>query len=174
MSDSEGERGLRRAERAIDEPAAIAAIIRAAQIAHVGFVEAGEPYVVPLNFGWEPGRGEQPDRFWFHSAPAGRKADLLAAGPRVCVQLEADLHLVEDERRACSWTQAYSSVMAWGRARCARDRAEARHGLDVLMRHHAGRDGWTYSGGMLDRTLVWCVDVDRVTAKAHQVKGDGA
>ena len=71
---------------------------------------------------------------------------------------------------ACAWTQAYRSVIAWGIARAAVDLAESRHGLDVLMRHHAGRGGWTYPDRMLAGTLVWCVEVARLTAKAHRHK----
>lgn len=161
---------MRRADRAVTDSAAITAIIRAASIAHVGFVADGEPYVVPLNYGWEPGVAGAPARFWFHSATAGRKAALLAERPLVCVQLEADLRLVSHPEQACAWTQFYRSVIAWGTARAAVDRREGRHGLDTIMRLHAGRGGWTYADAMLDRTLVWCVEVARLTAKEHRSK----
>ena len=157
--------------RALDLPDEVAAIIRAARIAHVGFSDAGEPYVVPMNFGWEPGRGDVPDRFWFHSGRTGRKAGLLERRPVVCVQLEFDLRLVADAESACAWTQTYRSAMAWGRTRPAADRREARHGLDVLMRHAAGRGGWSFPDEKLDRTLVWCVEIERMTARLH---GDDA
>jgi hypothetical protein len=165
--------GMRRADRALSEADEIAGVISAAVIAHVGFVDNDEPYVVPLNFGWDPGAAGAPDRFWFHSAPAGRKAILLAERPRVCVQLEADLQLVTHPETACAWTQAYRSVIAWGTARIAVDHAESRHGLDAIMRHHTGRDGWTYPDRILAQTLVWCVEVARLTAKAHPVKEYG-
>jgi nitroimidazol reductase NimA-like FMN-containing flavoprotein (pyridoxamine 5'-phosphate oxidase superfamily) len=161
---------MRRLERAVDAPADIQAIIEAVQVCRVGFVADGEPYVVPLNFGYEPAGDHGPARFWFHSARDGRKARLLADGPRVCVQLEEDRGLVTHPDKACAWTQAFRSVMAWGRARVAIDADEARHGLDVLMRHHAGRDGWTYPDPMLAQTLVWCVEVDRCSAKQHLAK----
>lgn len=164
---------MRRAERAIVAPDEIAGIIRAATIAHVGFIDDGEPYVVPLNFGWEPGERGRSARFWFHSATGGRKAELLVRRPWVCVQLEADLHLVTDPATACAWTQAYRSVIAWGTARQAADQVESRHGLEVLMRQHAGRDGWTYPDQMLRQTLVWCVEVSHLTAKAHRAEGTG-
>jgi nitroimidazol reductase NimA-like FMN-containing flavoprotein (pyridoxamine 5'-phosphate oxidase superfamily) len=165
---------LRRRERAVHDPAAVEAIIRAATVCRVGFVDGDEPYVVPVNLGYEPAAGDAPARFWFHSAPAGRKARLLASGPRVCVQLDEDRGLVTHPDRACAWTQAYRSVMAWGTARPAVDAAEARHGLDVVMRHHAGRGGWSYPDAMLAQTLVWCVEVDRLTAKQHLAKDAGA
>jgi len=165
---------LRHSEREVRDPAAIDRIIQVTNVCRVGFVDAGEPYVVPLNFGFAAGSGSAADAFWFHSATSGRKAQLLRAEPRVCVQLEEDLGLVTHAEKACSWTQSYRSVMAWGNARVARDRDEARHGLDVLMRQHADRDGWTYSDAILDHTLVWCVEVDRITAKEHIAKGDDA
>lgn len=165
---------MRRHERAVTDPELIADIIAACNVCHVGFVDDGEPYVVPFNLGFEPARVDEPARFWFHSAPAGRKVPLIQAGQRVCVQLEHDLGLVTHETKACAWTQCYRSVMAWGTVRPAADRDEARHGLDVLMAQHAGREGWTYPEAMLDVTLVWCVEVARMTAKQHRAKDGDA
>jgi len=162
---------LRRGERALTAPADLAAICDRAAVCHVGFVDRGEPYVLPLNFGWEPGPGGGPARFWFHSAPVGRKIGLLAARPRVCLQLECDLDLVTHPDRACAWTQAYRSLVAWGRARTASDPAAQRRGLDAIMERHAGRGGWDYPDAMLARTLVWCVEVEQVTGKVHVVEG---
>ncbi len=150
----------------------MATIIRAVNICRVGFVDDGEPYVLPMSFGWEPLDGAEGGRFWFHSATAGRKVRLLAESPRVCVQLESDVAVVTHAEKACAWTCAYRSVMAWGTARTALDHDESRHGLDVIMRHHAGRDGWTYPDKMLDHTLVWCVTVDRWSAKQHREKAE--
>jgi nitroimidazol reductase NimA-like FMN-containing flavoprotein (pyridoxamine 5'-phosphate oxidase superfamily) len=161
---------MRRHEREVTEPEAIVAIIHDATICRVGFVDHGEPYVVPLNVGHEAVDGSPGGRFWFHSATAGRKSRLIATEPRVCVQLEQDLGLITHPDRACAWTQGYRSLMAWGTARAARDRREARHGLDVLMRHHGGSGGWTYPDRVLEQTLVWCVEVDRITAKQHHAK----
>jgi hypothetical protein len=53
------------------------------------------------------------------------------------------------------------------------DLNEARRRLDAIMRHHARRGGWTYPDEMPSRTLVWCVEVDRLTAKAHRIEGEG-
>ena len=165
---------LRRSEREVRDPAAIRSIIQAINVCRVGFVDAGEPYVVPLNFGFAGGTGDDAGVFWFHSATSGRKVHLLRSEPRVCVQLEEDLGLVTHAEKACAWTQSYRSVMAWGNARVARDPAEARHGLDVLMRQHTGHDGWTYPDAILDHTLVWCVEVDRISAKEHLAKAEDA
>jgi len=90
------------------------------------------------------------------------------------VQLEQDLGLVTHPDKACAWTQSFRSVMAWGAVHVAADADEARHGMDVLMRQHAGRDGWTYPDKMIEATLVWRVDVDRLTAKQHLAKAGDA
>lgn len=165
------DRPMRRAERQVDDPARLADLVAATRVCRVGFIDDGEPYVVPLNFGAEWLADGRP-RFWFHSAPDGRKAELIASEPLVCVQLDRDLGMVTHPDKACAWTQHFESLMAWGVARAARDEAEARHGLDVLMRQHAGRDGWSYPDAMLDITLVWTVTADRLTTKAHTGKTD--
>ncbi len=149
---------------------AVAEIIGRVAVCHVGFVDQGEPYVVPLNFGWEPARGSRRARFWFHSARDGRKSNLVSSEQRVCVQLEEDLGLVTHARKACGWSQRYRSVIAWGKARLARDLVEARYGLDLIMRKHSDRGGWTYGPQALERTLVWCVEVEHITAKQHTAK----
>ena len=33
------------------------------------------------------------------------------------------------------------------------------------MQHLSGKQDWKYGQQMLDRTLVWCVEVERLTAK---------
>ena len=158
---------MRRQDRKILDDGAVDRVIDAAVVCHVGFVDGAEPYVVPLNFGYESADGRRLARFWFHSAREGRKARLVAANARVCVQLEQDLGLIANAAHACSWSQRYRSVMAWGTARPAVDVSEASRGLDVLMRRYSNRSDWTYGEQTLRQTLVWCVDVESITAKQH-------
>ena len=74
------------------------ALLRGGRVAHLGVVETGEPYVVPVNYVFD---GEY---VYLHSLP-GRKVDAMRSDPRVCVQ-------VEDVRDDFCW----QSVIAFGRA----------------------------------------------------------
>ena len=61
---------MRRHEKAITDRAAIEAVIRRADVCRLGLSDAGHPYIVPVNFGYEDGV------IFVHSAPEGRKIDI--------------------------------------------------------------------------------------------------
>src|SRR5213594_3473784 len=63
----------RHPERAVPEEAQ--AILAAGLVAHVGFVERGQPYVIPIGVSLRPGHAE-------HPLPARRSRQPLAAPPR--------------------------------------------------------------------------------------------
>jgi nitroimidazol reductase NimA-like FMN-containing flavoprotein (pyridoxamine 5'-phosphate oxidase superfamily) len=99
-----------------------------AEVRHLGLVDDGEPYIVPLYFGYRD------DAFFFHCAREGRKLDVLRANPRVCFELESDVRLVRGER-TCQWSSSHRSVIGWGRAKVVLDEEGVREGLQVLMEH---------------------------------------
>ena len=100
---------MRRAEREIRDPGELEDVIRRAEVCRLGMVDGGEPYIVPMNFGYRDGH------LYFHCAREGRKLDVLRANPRVCFELEAGVRTVRGET-ACKWSTAYESVIGWGTA----------------------------------------------------------
>ncbi len=77
---------LRRAEKAITEPAELWEIIRGQQHLTLALCRAGEPYLVTVNYGYD----EAGNRFYFHCARQGRKIDYLRANPIVYGQILED------------------------------------------------------------------------------------
>ena len=59
--------------------AEIEKVIHDSDVCYVGMVDGNEPYVIPMNFGYKD------NVIYFHSAPKGRKIDLLEKNNRVCV-----------------------------------------------------------------------------------------
>lgn len=57
------------------------ALLSASRIGHLGCVDDGEPYVVPINYLLDEGS------IYSHSLP-GRKIDAMKAHPRVCLQVD--------------------------------------------------------------------------------------
>lgn len=57
------------------------ALLSAGKIGHLGCVDSGEPYVVPINYVVD---GES---IYSHSLP-GRKIDAMRVHPRVCLQVD--------------------------------------------------------------------------------------
>lgn len=182
---------MRRRDRQVTDPEAIQAIIEAADSCCVGMVDTSgpspRPYVVALNYGFEPESGEALlGTFWFHSALEGRKLDLLRRNPQICLQLHCD-HLPVTHALNCGWGMKYASVVAEGRGIIVHDPAERQRGLDCIMRHYRrlwgpsaappGRaveaetaqqglkDSLAYEEKVLAITAVIRMDVESLTAK---------
>ena len=66
---------MRRNEREIRDMQDIVSVIEGCQVMRLAIPDEPAPYLVPLNFGFE--RTEQGVTFYFHSAVAGRKVELL-------------------------------------------------------------------------------------------------
>ena len=155
------------AERLSTDPAVIADIIDRADVCRLGLCDRDRPYVVPVAFGFVDGA------LYFHTAPDGRKIDILNRNPRVCFEMDIDVKLMTHPGKACRWTFLYSSVIGEGRAVELVDDAERRSGLNAIMRHYSGRD-WEYGAAALAETAVWRVDVESLTGKRYTGKRPAA
>ena len=76
---------MRRTDRAVTDRERILQVIESCECCRVGFSCPEGAYIVPLNFAFVPGT---PDRFYFHGAQEGRKADLIRTAP-VCPAVSA-------------------------------------------------------------------------------------
>lgn len=133
-------------------------VLRDAQVCRLGLADDDEPYVVPLVYGYEDGS------VYFHSGKGGRKLDMIRRNNRVCLEFEADVELVPDEK-ACKWGVRYRSVIAFGHATILDDPEEKVHGLNVMMRHYSGRS-WDFPEQAVARTAVVRVDIESATCKS--------
>ncbi len=148
---------MRRKEREITDSAEIDDIISGAGVCRIGLVDGGQPYIVPVFFGYEK------SSIYFHCAPGGRKLDIIHKNNSVCFEIEADVELIRGER-PCGWTARYRSVMGVGRASVLETEEEKRHGLDVLMRHYSNGESHT-DFPKLDVTAVVRIDIEHMSGK---------
>ncbi len=150
-------RPVRRADREITDRAAIEEILRRAEVCRVAMIADGEPYVVPLNFGYRDGKA------YFHSFPHGRKIDAIRADARVCFEVDLDHRLITGEI-ACDWTFDYTSVIGFGRARVLEDPAEKLAGLTAIMNHLGDKEP-IFRERDVDRVAVVEIEFERLTGK---------
>ncbi len=151
---------MRRDESEISSRGEIDRIIRRADICRLALISRGEPYLVPVCFGYDG------DSLFFHCAPQGRKLDMLLPGARVCFELEADVSVIEAQR-ACGWTMAFSSVIGWGTASIVDDPAARKAALDTIMAQYGGPSG-TYDEKVLGRTAVVRIEIEQINAKSNR------
>ncbi len=152
---------MRRADREITDRAQIDAIIRRSQVCRLGMVWEGEPYVVPLCFGYDG------QAVYLHMASAGKKLLCLRANPRVCLEWDLPGPLISASA-ACGWGMAYESVIAYGLAEELRTQPEKQRALEHIMEQYAGSSGpWTFSAQHLAQTVAVRVRLGSLTGKAR-------
>jgi uncharacterized protein len=149
---------MRRTDREITSRDRIDEIILGCEVCHLGMADGDQPYVVPVSFGYD---GES---VYFHSARDGRKIDVIAGNPRVCVQFERSVTLLPSETAACDWSFAFESAIGFGVVEELRDPEAKALGLNKIMQHYSGRQ-WEFDPSTLARTRVWRVAVEELTGK---------
>jgi nitroimidazol reductase NimA-like FMN-containing flavoprotein (pyridoxamine 5'-phosphate oxidase superfamily) len=135
----------------------IESIIRSASVCRIALSDDGQPYVLPVCFGYVD------NTLYFHSAPSGRKLDILGKNNAVCCEFDVDQEIVRAED-ACAWSVRYRSVVAFGRAFVVEDLDEQRKALDVILAHYGGQ-ARAYPEATLLRTAVVKVEIQSMTAK---------
>jgi len=149
---------MRRADKEITCRAEIGSVIRGCRICRVAFAVDGEPYIVPLSFGYD-GKA-----FYFHTALEGRKIDCIEANPRVCFELDRDVRLTGDKSDPCSWTFTYESVIGYGTINELVEPEARIFGLNRIMEQYTRRE-WEFRPRMLEGTRIWRLEIESVTGK---------
>jgi nitroimidazol reductase NimA-like FMN-containing flavoprotein (pyridoxamine 5'-phosphate oxidase superfamily) len=148
---------MRRKDKEITDVAAIEAIIENARVCRLAMADGNTPYMVPLSFGYRD-RG-----LYFHSAPKGRKIDLLRKNPQVCFEFEAAVETITAEE-ACSWGMQYQSVIGFGRAEFIDDADGKRRALAIIMAQYDEKR-YTFPENTVNTTAVFRVTIASMSGK---------
>ena len=103
-------------------------ILDEALICHVGFVDNGQPYVIPINF------ARVADTIILHGAKASRLLKHVEAGHPVCVEATIVDGLVL-ARSVFHHSVNYRSVVLFGTGRAVEDEAEKLLALEAVTEH---------------------------------------
>jgi nitroimidazol reductase NimA-like FMN-containing flavoprotein (pyridoxamine 5'-phosphate oxidase superfamily) len=128
---------MRRTDREITDLEEKLGIIRRCKVLRLGMAEQNQPYIVPLNFGFECNDGRL--SLYLHSAKEGKKVDILGRNGQVCFEMDGEYSLIVGEQ-ACDYSFAYESIIGFGTAEILEGLEEKIHGLNMLMKHQTGED----------------------------------
>jgi nitroimidazol reductase NimA-like FMN-containing flavoprotein (pyridoxamine 5'-phosphate oxidase superfamily) len=103
-------------------------ILDEALICHVGFVDQGQPFVIPINF------ARMGDAIMIHGAKASRLLKHIAAGQPVCVEATIVDGLVL-ARSVFHHSVNYRSVVLFGTGRLIEDKQEKLAALQAVTEH---------------------------------------
>ncbi|TKJ28996.1 MAG: pyridoxamine 5'-phosphate oxidase [Chloroflexi bacterium B3_Chlor] len=148
---------MRRKDREIKDRDAIESILERATVCRVAFSDNDVPYIVPLNFGYAD------NCLYFHSAPEGKKIEIIKQNSSVCFEVDVDVQLVEG-KKACDWTVRYRSVVGFGKVFLVDDPKEKRRALDIIVGHYSDKS-YEYPEEEISRVAVIKVEIESITGK---------
>lgn len=156
---------MRRLDRNIERIEDILSVLDHSKICHLAMVDKdNQPYVVPLNYGYEYKRGQL--SLFMHCAKEGQKLDILRSNPSVCFEADSASGLISGPQ-ACDYSQKFESVIAFGQAEIVNNFEFKLRGLRIIMEHQTGEKNWDFDPQSTSRVEVICVTVNSITGKRH-------
>jgi len=138
-------------------------ILDEALICHVGFVEHGQPYVIPINF------ARLDDTIILHGAIASRLLKHVEAGNPVCVEVTIVDGLVL-ARSVFHHSVNYRSVVLFGKGRAVVDEQEKLAALEAVTEHlipGRWKEARLPNRKELNATRVVSIKIDEASAKVR-------
>lgn len=171
-------REMRLKKRQITDQTILREILEECQVVRIGAVDSEGIFVVPVNYGYVFGDGEEnaPEGtnpgeprlvLYFHGAPAGRKAEAFSGGAEAAVEMDCCHELITGDY-TCSYSYAYRSIMGNGRVTLIESEEEKKYALSKIMEHMAPGVNLDFDGKTLERTAVFRVDVLHFTGKERK------
>ena len=152
---------MTRRELEITDQEKITEILEKSKIIHIGLVDEGMPYVVPMNYGYV--FRDRALTFYVHGALKGYKLDVIRKNPLCCFEMECDVTPFEG-KVACKYGTSYYSLMGRGKAVIVEEPEEKMEGLSILMRTQTGKD-FVFNEKLVSVVSVIRIDVTEYTAK---------
>ena len=149
---------MRKADREIKDARIIEEILAGSIICRLAMMDGDLPYILPFNYGYSNGC------LFIHSAPEGKKIDLLKKDNRVCFEVEDAVGIVKKEQ-ACNWTTLYRSVVGYGTVDILSDEGSRQRGLEIIMAQHGAPDLTDFNPGNMKRMVILRLTITSVTGK---------
>ncbi len=152
---------MTRREFEITDQQEIQTILQESKFLHLGLVEDGMPYVVPMNYGYVMEQGKLV--LYLHSANRGHKLDVIRTAPRCCFTMECGVAPFRG-KIACQYGVAYRCLMGRGTATIVEEVQEKIRAMSLLMKAQTGED-FAFDEKLVSIVTVIRVDVTEYTAK---------
>ncbi len=154
---------MRRHDREVTEQAKIDEMIDRCDCLRLGLNAEDGAYIVPLSFGYEAGEGA---KFYFHSAPEGRKVTMIGSGAPAGFELDC-AHALGEAELGCRHTYFFKSVIGTGFVRPIEDVEEKKRALSLIMAHYRKDRAFSFTDEQARTVAVFCLTVTSMTAKEH-------
>ncbi len=149
---------MRKTNQEISDKSILEDILKQSGICRIAMIDSELPYILPFNYGYEN------NYIYIHSAPKGKKIDLLRKNPRVCFEIEQHVEIVINEK-ACKWATTYRSIVGYGTVSILTDFLQKQKGLEIIMRHNGAPASISFDKKQVDSVVVLQLSIDKLTGK---------
>ena len=158
---------MTRREFEVKDPGVIRDILDGSKFLHLGLVDDGMPYVVPMNYCYKMDDGKL--TLYLHSAVKGYKLDVIAKNPTCCFEMDWGVEPFEG-KIPCQYGITYYSLMGRGKAVLVEDVKEKEAAMTLLMKAQTGKD-FEFNERLVSIVSVIRIDVSEYTAKHRPLPG---
>jgi nitroimidazol reductase NimA-like FMN-containing flavoprotein (pyridoxamine 5'-phosphate oxidase superfamily) len=149
---------MRRTDKEITNRREIDTILSKATICRIGLVGNNVAYIVPLNFGYKN------NCLYFHSAPIGKKIELITKNNIVCFEVDID-HEIIDSEILCEWSSKYASVIGYGKASFITDPSLKKDALNIIIDHYSPGTSYNFPTKNLHEVTIIKIEITQMTGK---------
>jgi len=148
---------MRKKEQEITNRSEIDGIIRESKICRLALCDGDKPYIVPVNFGYKN------NSLYIHSAPEGKKIDIIKKNPNICFEFDL-LHEIVEADKACNWSIRYKSVIGYGLAYLVENNEDKIDALKILMNQYSEKP-FTFSENSVKKTAIIKIFINNLYGK---------
>ena len=149
---------MRKAKQEIVDQSIVEEILAGAEICRLSMMDGKLPYIVPVNYGYREGH------IYIHSAPEGKKIELLKQHKLVCFEVEDTVEVVKG-KEACDWSTRYRSVVGYGTVEIVNDETGKKEGLEVIMAQHGAPELTDFNPKDLKRMVILKLTITSISGK---------
>jgi nitroimidazol reductase NimA-like FMN-containing flavoprotein (pyridoxamine 5'-phosphate oxidase superfamily) len=149
---------MRRTDKEITNRREIDTILSKATVCRIGLVDNNVAYIVPLNFGYKN------NCLYFHSAPIGKKIELITKNNMVCFEVDID-HDIVNTGIPCNWSSKYVSIIGYGKARFITNTEQKQEALNIIIDHYSPGKSYDFPEKNIYQTAIIIIEISQMTGK---------
>jgi nitroimidazol reductase NimA-like FMN-containing flavoprotein (pyridoxamine 5'-phosphate oxidase superfamily) len=149
---------MRKINQEITDQKIIENILSTSTICRIGMIDELKPYIIPLNYGYENGV------IYIHSAPEGKKIELLKKNNQVCFEIEGTTKTISHEI-PCKWSEKYRSIIGYGSVEFINDYQSKTKALEIIMKQHGAVGKQIFEKKQVEFVVILKLKIEKLTAK---------
>lgn len=149
---------MRKINQEISDPAIIEQMLSTATICRIGMIDNRKPYIIPLNYGYSDGY------LYIHSAPEGKKIEILKENNQICFEIESTATTIPHEI-PCKWSEKYRSIIGYGTVEFINDFKSKNDALGIIMKQHGAVGAQIFEKKQVEFVVILKIKIDQLTAK---------